>query len=86
MYDIRFGNALYVGFRVTGAKGESVKNLIWILLFVVVAVVLWQLPFLIRVFRWLVVDAYRFSLNLIRCICTVYGCTAVCMDKEKQWL
>jgi ATP-dependent Clp protease ATP-binding subunit ClpX len=41
-------------------KGVIVKNLIWILLFVVVAVVLWQLPFLLKVFRWLVLDAYRF--------------------------
>lgn len=34
---------------------------IYLLLSVIVAIVLaWQLPFLVRVFRWLVVDAYRF--------------------------
>ena len=62
------------------------RNLIWILLFVVVAAVLWQLPFLIKVSRWLVVDAYRFftkprkvHLFGIWLYCGLYG-------KVKQWL
>lgn len=36
------------------------KILIWIAVFVVGALLLWRLPFLIKVGRWLVVDLYRF--------------------------
>ena len=43
-----------------GRKEVIVKNLMWIFVFVTVAVLMWQLPFLLRVFRWLVIDIYRF--------------------------